>query len=288
MINKPFYICALCASVLLSCSRGELREVEKSREIVFTADGCGIVADVRTKAAAVTSLSSFNVNCVTGTPGSSEVSNFNVPFSGSTNYTGGMFWPSTDPGYKFYASNVSVTPAASGPTVAASNTTDVVCAVCLSPTYLASNSLTFNHIFARLGKTTVSVQSGYSLSAFSLSITPKTGGTYNLFSGNGKSDGTGWSATTNGAPVILATNSGENAATDTYLVPGNYILSATYTLTKGDYSITKSSVTKSVPITGGKINAISATLSGASASDITFTVSVAPWGDPVDVPVTFN
>jgi len=281
---------ALLAPVPFSCSKENVQVSDNGqfKQIVFTAEGEGINVSAETKTSAVTSLPSFNVNCVTGNLGSTEHSEFNSAFTGTGSYTGGKYWPSTNPSYKFYASNIAITPAATGPTVAASNSTDVVCAVCSSPTYLSSNALTFNHIFARLGATTVTVQSGYSLSGFTLTITPNTGGTYNLFTGNGQTDGTGWSDLTAGSATTIATASGANTATDIYLVPGNYNLTASYTLTKDAYVITKTNVTRSVAITGGKINAISATLGGASATEITFTVSVTPWGDPVDKNVTFN
>lgn len=288
MKTKKFVFVMLFASAFLSCSKqaAAVRNGVEPGLIVFTAEGEGIGLEAKATSA-VTSLSSFNVNCITGTPGSSETSVFNSAFTGSTNYTGEKYWPSTDRGYKFYASNVGITPAATGPTVAVTNDTDVVCAVCSNPTYLSSNTLTFNHIFARLGATTVTVQNGYTLSAFTLKITPKTGGTYNLFTGNGKTDGTGWIPGSAGTEETIATSSGTNAATDIYLVPGKYELTANYTLTKGDYIVKKSSK-KSVDISGGKINAISATLGGASAADITFAVSITPWGDPVNRPVEFN
>lgn len=233
-------------------------------------------ASVSTKTSAVTTLATFNVNCVTGTPGTSETSVFNVAFSGSTTYTAGQYWPTSDPGYAFYAANLALTPTAKGPTVVAANTSDVVCAVLASPVYKSSNELNFKHIFARLGDVSVAAPSGYSVSSLNISITPKTSGTYNLYSGNGKTDGTGWSATNDGSAVVIASNIGTNSATDTYLVPGSYTLSASYTLTKGVYSESFSK-TAPVSIKGGCINAISTTLPAGNASEISFTVSVSPW-----------
>ena len=281
-MKKVLFIIPVLAA-LVSCNKETaLQSIsnDSPREICFTVDD-GFSAEAATKAtSAVTSLSSFYVAAATGTAGSADTYAWGpVSFTGSTSYTGGKYWPASNPSYHFYASNVSMTCTAnSAPTIAATNGTDIVCAYLASPTYNASNALSFNHIFARLGKTTVTVQSGYTASNISIIITPKTGGTYNLLTGNAKTDGTGWSSTTNGSAVTLATATGETAATDVYLVPGSYTITATYTLKKGDYSITKSSVTKTVSIKGGAVNAIKATIGGASASDITFTVSVAAWG----------
>lgn len=296
MKKKAIILSALLAPVLLSCSKQAVSVQEggfTSEEIVFTAEGEGISVNAETKTTAVTdaNLPAFFVNCVTGTLGTSETSVFNVEYMEPSPYKGAevkKYWPSTNPSYKFYASNISIKPSATGPTVDATLATDVVCAVCSNPTYLSSNALTFNHIFARLGATTVTVQSGYSLSNFTLKITPLTEGTYNLYTGNGKTDRTGWSKTYGDTPRTIATTSGVNTATDIYLVPGTYTLTASYTLTKDAYSVTKTNVTREVALTGGKINAISATLGGASATEITFTVSVTPWGDPVSKNVEFS
>ena len=249
------------------------------RPIVFLAEGEGLSAEVTTRATAVTSLTSFNVNCVTGTAGSAETSVFNAAFSGtaSTSYKGGKYWPATDPSYKFYASNATLTPAAAGPTVAATNATDVVCAVLTSPTFAASNKLTFNHIFARLGTVTVTAPAdGSTVSNLAIKITPKTGGTYSLYKGNGKTDGTGWSSTTTGSATTIASATGSNS-NDIYLVPGTYTLTATYTQTLGAYteSCTK---TATVSLVGGKINSIATTIPDSGATEIVFTVSITAWG----------
>lgn len=255
--------------------------------IVFTAEGEGFSASVQTKAtSAVTTLSSFNVNCVKGTLGSAETSIFNTSFTGSPSYTGGQYWPASDQGYKFYASNVTMTPAAGGPTIAATNATDVVCAVLSSPSYKASNALVFNHIFARLGTCKISAPSGYTVSNLSVKVTPKTGGTYSLFAGNGKTDGTGWSSPTSGSATTIASALGSTTDNGLFLVPGSYTLTASYTLTSGAYSesFTK---TATVALTAGKVNNISATLPTGNASQITFTVSVTAWSDN-NITATFN
>lgn len=283
------------AALMASCSKGDESvspslhgdPLTRGGEIVFTAEGEGFSSSVMTKAAAaVTSLSSFNVNCVTGTAGSAETSVFNVAFSGSPSFSGGKYWPSADPKYKFYASNVAMTPSAVGPTIAAVNTTDIVCAALLSPTYKASNALTFSHIFARLGTCKISAPSGYTVSNLSVKVTPNVSGTYNLFSGNGKTDGTGWSSKTPGSETVIASAVGSTASNDLYLVPGTYTLTASYTLTMGAYSesFTKSST---VSLMAGKVNNISATLPAGNAAGIQFTVSVTPWSDN-NITASFN
>lgn len=272
MKNKLIFIALVLMAA--SCSK-ESADTTRMDEITFTAKGFN--AGISTKATEVTSLSSFNVHAVTGSMGSSETSQFNSVFTGTSSYTGGIFWPNTNPSYKFYASNLAMTPSASGPTVAATNATDVVCAVLANPAYKSSNVLGFNHIFARIGSCNITAPSGYAVSNLTVKITPKTGGTYNLFKGNGKTDGTGWSSTTDGAATTIASATGSTTDNGLYLVPGTYTLTASYTLTKGAYAenFTK---TASVSIVGGKVNNISATLPAGNASEITFTVTITAWG----------
>ena len=281
------------ALLLLSCNRmedpsGKIPADPSGKvPIVFTAEGDDLNASVTTKATEVTSLSSFNVLCVTGTAGSSEVQKFNVSFSGSTTFSGGQFWPDSDPSYKFYASNLAITAASGGPTVSATTATDAVCAFLPSPTYKAeSNSLTFNHIFARIGSCNISAPTGYTVSSLSVTVTPKTGGTYNLYSGNGKTDGTGWSSTSDGSATTIASTTGSTSDNNLYLVPGPYTLSASYTLTKGAYSKSFSK-SATVSLVAGKINNISSTLPAGDAKDIVFTISITPW-EQNSITATFN
>lgn len=233
------------------------------RLITFTAEGEGLSTEVVTKATAVTSLSSFNVSATTGTAGSETTKWNSVAFSGSTSYTGGKYWPASNPSYHFYAANAPITFAAGGSTVAPDGSTDVVVAYLASPAYGASNALTFNHVYARVGSVSISAASG-TLSNVSATLkNVATGGTYNIRTG-------AWTAGTKADKTLTV---GSN---DLYVVPGTYSLSVTYTVSNGDYSAT---FTKSgnVTLQQGKVNNISATAPNTSTA-ITFTVSVTAWG----------
>lgn len=211
----------------------------------------------------MTSLSSFYVSATTGTAGSETTKWNSVSFSGSSTYTGGKYWPASNPSYHFYAANAPITFAAGGSTVAPDGSVDVVTAYLASPTYGASNALTFNHIYARVGTVTISAAAG-SLSGVSATLkNVATGGTYNI-----RTDA--WTAGSKSDKTLTI------GANDIYVVPGTYSLSVTYTLTNGDYSAT---FTKSgnVTLQQGKVNNISATAPNTSTA-ITFTVSVTAWG----------
>ena len=236
-------------------------------EIVFGADAH---IEAQTKASSgtteTTSLTSFYVSAVTGSAGSESSAWTSTQFTQVTGsspavYKGSKMWPASNPSYKFYASNRPLTFAAAGTTVSATNTTDVVCAYLTNGTYKTKNTLTFEHIFARFGRVDVAAASGYSISNISIRITPKTGGTYNLRTGAGKTDGTGWSSVTTGSATVVANATGANA-NDIYLVPGTYEVKATWTATQSGTSITYTDKVVNVPIVGGKTNVVSIVLGG--------------------------
>lgn len=175
----------------------------------------------------VESISTFNLVCTTGSAGS-ESQTWVLSNTGTST---GKYWPSSNPNYHFYASNSALTFNAAGCTVAAANTTDVVVCYKASPTYNASNSLAFTHIFSKLGTVTVNPASGIpsnKLTNISVTMVPKTGGTYNLRTG-------AWSSVTTGSTTTIASGQGQNAQ-NIYLVPGSYTISASWKVNGKSYN----------------------------------------------------
>ena len=290
--NSFIFLLALAAA-FVSCNKEMSIEEPSSSEIRFAAENASFTVEAQTKASTgtseVTSLGSFKVAATTGAAGSESSTWNNVSFSGSGDYTGGKTWPASNPSYNFYATNRSgdapMTFNASGTTISATNTQDVVCAYLpsASVTYKAKNTLSFEHIFARISTVTVAQESGYTVSSVSIKITPKTGGTYNLRTGAGATDATGWSALTMGEAVTIASATGSNS-NDVWLVPGTYTITAGWVATQsGGSSVTYSGKTVDVVITRGKRNAITATLGG----EMVFGVSIEDFDDN-EVPLSFG
>lgn len=276
-------VLAVFGCVFTSCNREALivEEPYDHDEVVFRADG--FEAEVSTKATAVTdsdlSTNGFSASCVTGSAGSDSAVWSNIAFSKSGSYwKGGKYWPTSNPSYRFYAvypSSYTMTAAAGGATIAATNANDIVCAYASSSTYKTANTLTFNHIFARLGSVTVNQGSPYTISSITISITPKTGGTYNLRTGAGNTNGTGWSGLTDGSATTIASKTGSNS-NDIYLVPGTYTLTATWTATNTPYTKTFTGKTVDVALVGGKTNNITCTLTG-DGTELQLGVSLTAW-----------
>lgn len=273
---RRFISYAAIVLLAVSCGKGPDGDVPCGDEIVFSAPG--FVAEVVTKAAsAVTTLTSFDVLCVTGTAGTDETTVWNATFSGTTSFTGGRYWPLEDQGYMFYASNAAMTASKTGPTVTVDNGTDVVCATCLAPSYKRSNALTFEHIFARIGYFNISAPSGYTISDLKVTVTPKIGGVYDILRGAGKTDGTGWSSVVTGSQETVCTETGSTADSGIYLVPGDYTFTVSYVKKKGDY-MNRETAHGTVSLVGGKINNITAAISGGGEEEIELRLILNEWG----------
>lgn len=278
---------AVCGTVLACFLSGCSKDVvlgETEIPIVFTA---GDFFESQTKASEVTTanLTSFYVTATRGTVGSSESATFtSALFTGTPGdtYSGGRWWPSSNPYYHFYSSSVGMSFDANACTVLASNETDVVCAYLENSNYGVRNALVFSHIFARIGSCVVNAPSGFELSGTPVvRITPKVSGTYNIRTGNGYTDGTGWSGTVKGPVTVLS--SSEN---NLYLVPGSYTLSVTYVLVKGDWNheFTKDA---SVSVIAGSVNNISMTVPSEVVEEIAVSVTLSSWGQHNHTP-SFN
>lgn len=274
---KQIFIYTFLLTVLfpaaVSCSKQE-QPAREERGIAFRIDGPDVEFGVETKVSvtnvAALNTSGFNVSATTGTPGSETGAWNNITFT----KTGELFksskvWPSTDPGYHFYACNVPMTFGSTGTKVSVTNDTDVVCAYLESPSYENVNNINFGHIFSRIRMASVIAVSGYTITDVSMTITPKTGGVYNIRTGV-------WESTTTGSAYTLRSAVGSNNH-DLYLVPGSYTFNFSWTATIGEYTKSCSQKVKNVVMSSGYIYDYQVRL-GADAEQIKFEVSVNPWG----------
>ena len=79
----------------------------------------------------------------------------------------------------------------------------------------------------------------------------------------------------------LTGTTGGNKLLDLYVVPGEYVLSATWTATKGNFSVTHSNKRYVASLVGGKENNLSITLFGEESDEDSahFRVSLEQWDD---------
>lgn len=260
---------ALIATTVVSCNKTPISESISvdSGEIILVVDDDKIDMDVTTKASAITAVpSSLYWSCTTGTSTQSSKTTSTSKSVSSGKISTGLYQTASATAYNHYVSNEPIAFAAAGSTISATNDTDVIAGVCKAQTS-TSPSVTLNHIFARTGTVSVSATNGYSLSGVSWkieSVSGGTGGTYNIYTDT-------WSGLTSLGSTTFTSSS------DLYLVPGTYRVTVSGTQSLGDYS---SAFSKSATITlsAGKVNNISATMSGSGASSITLSVSLSEWG----------
>ena len=287
------------ALALAGCHPAALDPADSSGRITFRVGHApvGLMAETKAEAVDDDNLTNdgFMVSCVDGNPGEDAEVWSNVAFTRNGNvWQSDKWWPQDDGAYRFYAvypSGYTLTPAEDGASIEASNEHDIVAAYVGDPVFRGVNTLPFGHIFARLKTVTVTASGGYTISGVTIRITPKVSGTYNLFAGAGHTDGTGWSDTVEAdSPVSIASSTFSGGVStqdnDLYMVPGTYVLTASWTASKGVYTESFENMTVEVDLAAGKTNNISAYLTG-NAEDVGFNTRVTSWGDNAVTAGTF-
>lgn len=209
-----------------------------------------------TKVDAVTTLPSFQVVCTNGTAGNENL-RWQATFTARDgSYSADQYWPVEDPSYHFYASNAPLSFAREGTFIEAYNDRDVVGAFLESPQYKSKNTLAFRHLFARLGRFTVTAEEGKTLSDVDIRLTPRSGGRYHLREGS-------WSRVTAEDPVCISPEGEGTRVNDLYLVPGTYTLTASWTVWKRGFSSRKEGFCADITLPAGEVTDISTILGGS-------------------------
>lgn len=314
-MKKFIYIFGVAVLGLMACNKPQDQNALDFNEIVFTMAPTTRATGVSEVTTA--NLTQFNVIASTGTTSQTAAWTDGV-FTGSQggNYTGGKYWPNESISYNFFASNAAMTFASSGATIAvADSNNDIVAEYLEGAAYKTSNALSFDHILCQIGTVTMKAPAGYTVTDLKVSLQPIYSGSYNvkqIAQATPEQKFAGWTRGSASAAVYIVGNaqagvsvpanpqsytSGDN---DLWLVPGQYQLTATYTIAKGDWS---NSYTKNatvtllqgvnnnlgLPDTNGDGNNDDPNIPDPSddVSDIIFTVTVTPWSDQ-DIPANFN
>ncbi len=268
----------LLGLALVSCNKGEPLS-DSGREMSFRLDGLDLQVATKATVDTVTTANLGGVywQCLSGSTNVYAPASYAV--SGSTVNTG-KFWPAGGAIYNYRVANVAFSNAG---VITASNTTDIVVGTASGVTN-NSCSVVLDHIFARTGKLTMNTQPGYTISDVSWKI--KSRGSASGIAGN-YTIGSGWSSSGVTALAEEDVVPPFSSDSDLYLIPGDYTVTVTYTLTKGGYVET---FTRAADVTlqQGKINSITGTANAGNAEEIQFTVSVTPWGSEELKPTFYN
>lgn len=273
-MKKPIYL-LLCAAVAvlgtMSCQKDDLKSVSSTEEqiILSLADG-SIDMSVSTKATEIAAMpSSLYLARTTGTWKNETSENVSSTFTiTNSKIATGWYQTSTPTGYNYYLSNVAMTFAAGGSTIVADNATDVIAGCTQGSNDSNTPSVTLNHVFARTATLTCNTQDGYEISDVTWKIKSTSGtgtkGTYNI-------------ATNAWSGVTALSEQTFDSSSDLYLIPGEYMVTVNYTLSKGDYSESFTKLGK-VSLVAGKKNNITCTAVGGDASEIELGVTLTEWG----------
>ncbi len=261
---KAKYILTGIFALLFSCTQSPLPVGNEMGEEIILDVSSGFEVDTKASATAVTTIPSSLYWGMTYSNGSGKQSTTSKSVSDSKISTG-YYQTASPTTYIHYVANTNFT--TGGNMSVANNSTDIVAGKVSSNS--ATPSVTLNHIFARTGSFTCNAQSGYNISGVSWTITgygsvTGTAGTFSMASQT-------WTARSAALGETAVSGS-----SDLYLIPGEYTIKVSYTLSKGDYS---KSFTKSgrVTLEAGKINNVSCTAIGGDAQSIVVGVSLSAW-----------
>ena len=248
---KRFVLLPVLILSLVSCTREECLVAPGTGESISFV----LKSSSDTRAVPVERLDAFNV-LATVSEGGGETKRFYSPFSNSGGIfrsSQGIYWPSSDPGYHFYASNqtIYVGNAAKGPYVSAGGCqTDVVCAYIANPGYRTVNALEFNHILARVENVSTADFAGFEDVGISLRY---------AYSGNYFFRDGSWTALRYKTQNLSL--SGNN---DLWIIPGTYTLTVSFK----DASGISRTLYAQQDFSAGRINNINCRL-GSSADVVT-------------------
>lgn len=304
------FIVAAVAMGVLSASCSKLLECassspDRTEEITFRACNLKTRAVTETTTENLTSFYGYlKDNAYHSDP--ADILSYTATKNGSL-WTTGKYWPLGGDEFIFWACNrqfeLRHDCSPSRPLLIFPSglpTQDVVFSSALSwendITYGSTVYLSFYHIFARLGTVTVNTQSGYDISNISASIKCVPESTYYWTDNMGGYDfGSyygGFSRVDNwdegeyndafGMYILPPPSFSDKAlnigANDFLMIPGEYSLTVSYTLTKGDYTQDFIRSGK-VDIQRGCINNITTTAVGGNAAELEMSISVQPWLD---------
>lgn len=260
------------------------RKAAPGGEIILSVGGEGLDMNVETKATEISAVpSSLYVERTTGTWKSETAKDVSASKSVSSGKINTGWYQTAEPtSYNYYLANAAITFAASGSTISATNTTDVIAGCTQAATASTTPSVTLDHVFARTATLTATAPSGYSFKS----------GTSPTWKIQSKTDGTGGTkgtyniATKTWSGLTALAQTTFTSSSDLYLTPGVYTVTITYTLEKGEWykEYTKYA---DVTLAAGKKNSLTTALPTPTdgAEEIVISVALTPWStDKITIP----
>lgn len=272
---KSFLLLALSASPLLLCAcRKETVEPPRgAEEIVLSIFGEDNVMRLHTRASDQVFPSTLYWE---GTAGawkeeSPKWESTAISVTSGTIATG-KYQTAEPSAYNYYVSTNPITFGAGGSTITADNSTDALAGCTQGATPETAPVILLEHIFARTGSLECIPESGYEAGNVSWKIMSVPGGT-------GGKAGTYNIAARSWSNVSALEQQDLTGSSDLYCTPGEYLMTVSYTLSKGDYS-ESNTLSGTINLAPGKINHISCSLPvrQGGAQEIAIGVTLAGWG----------
>jgi len=225
------------------------------------------IAGTKTTVVTESNLQRFNLNTTSGNSDVPVASNTLFSAGSGGKFSGDLFWPSSDRKYHFYASNIPLQTGSDYSKIVCSIENDIIYAYLSAPTYKTGNTLSFKHVFARIGSLSLNAPSGMNATLRSASIMARKSGVFDI-----KTES--WTSTSSAESVALSQNN------DAWVLPGSYAVSVTYDISNGTVSQQNLIRSGSVTVTGNKVNNITA--------NVTFDDYITSYSNPYGLTVSIG
>ena len=164
-------------------------------------------------------LESFYVSAMNRDTGIAPPDWQNISFwKEGSNYFGKKYWDIDNKCFSFFASNIMMSFEHGDPEISVTNRRDALYSSIANPLYKDINTLAFEHVFAKIGSVSVEPATGCTIKEVSISMTPKTAGTYDLLTAQ-------WSSTEEGELLTISCPAPWFEIENLLLIPTEYELS---------------------------------------------------------------
>lgn len=172
-----------------------------------------------------------------------------------------MYWPGTDEGYRFFASNIEMhSNEGDYSKVNCPEGTDVVCAYISDPAHKQINTLNFSHIFARIGSVSIKGPDGFNVTSYSCTVSCPLSGVYDMASSL-------WTEKGDSKNLSL------NKSNDHWVVPGTYRVNLTYSISNGSITLTDISKAADVTFVANRISNLTVHTGNVYSNELVITPS---------------
>ena len=226
-------------------------------------------------------LESFYVSAMNRMTGMAPLDWQNISFwKEGSNYFGKKYWDIDNRCFSFFASNIVMSFEHGDPEISVTNRRDALYSSIANPLYKDINTLAFEHVFAKIGSVSVEPATGCAIKEVSISMTPKTAGTYDLLTAQ-------WSSAEEGELLTIECPAPWFEIENLLLIPAEYELSLEWEIQTEEGMSTLRRTRKNITFNKGVATSIICTL--GDENEVSLETNTEEWDNQKrGTPILFN